>query len=81
MRLSRAIFPTVLRVLTMIFAAAVSLETLCFAALTVPNAPEPAVPLHTQSWIVKSHSDGVAEMSGGGIGRERYDAKYVLKFD
>jgi hypothetical protein len=33
----------------MIFAAAVSLVTLCFAALTVPRAPEPAVPLHTQS--------------------------------
>jgi hypothetical protein len=54
---------------------------LCFAALTVPNPPEPAVPLHTQSSIVKSHGDGVADMSGGGAGIERYDLKYVFRFD
>jgi hypothetical protein len=76
MRLSCAISRIVLEVLTIIFAAAVSLVALCFAALTIPNAPEPAVP-----WIVKSHGDGVAETSGGGTGCERYDAKYVFRLD
>ena len=71
----------VLEVLIMVFAAAGSPVSLCFAALTVPNPPEPAVPLHIQSSMVKSHGDGVADMSGGGAGLERYDLKYAFRFD
>jgi hypothetical protein len=65
----------------MVFAAAGSPVSLCFAALTAPNPPKPAVPLHTQSSMVKSYRDGVADMLGGGVGLERYDLKYAFRFD
>jgi hypothetical protein len=48
------------------FAAAVSPDNLCLAAFTDPKAPLPTVPLTIQLLKMKSHGDGVAEMSGGG---------------